>query len=428
MKSSDVSPALGPTIVAKQPSGSLYWLALGTFAVGTEGFMIAALLPTIAADLSVKVATAGQLVTIFALAYAVSSPILTAALGGVDRRRLLIFSLAAFAVANLVAASVHSFWTLAGARILLALAAGLYVPGANALASALVTPERRGRALAIVNGGITIAIALGVPIGALVGERLGWRMTFVGVAALSALATVALKLRLPVHIGAGLHTATLRERLVVVRQPVVAHALATTTLWAIGAYTVYTYLAPFLRSATVVSAPQISLVLLVWGISAAVGVALGGSFSDRHGPAAVQIPALVVLAFAFSTLSISAHFLSPAMATLPVCIAVVLWGISAWSFYPPQQARLISAIGLKAAPIALSLNASFMYLGFSLGAAIGSVTLALSGTANLGYVGALFELGSLLLIRVLTSLKLPGELIPPAGQVHARPAESLPPR
>ncbi|MGQ7935331.1 MFS transporter [Paraburkholderia sp. D1E] len=222
VKSTDVPSALGPTIVAKQPSGSLCWLALGTFSVGTEGFMIAALLPTIAADLSVKVATAGHLVTIFALAYAVSSPILTAALGGVDRRRLLIFSLAAFAVANLVAARVHSFWTLVGARILLALAAGLYVPGASALASALVTPERRGRALAIVNGRITIAIALGVPIGALVGERFGWRMTFVAVAALSALATIALKLRLPVHIGAWLHTATLRERLVVVRQPVVA--------------------------------------------------------------------------------------------------------------------------------------------------------------------------------------------------------------
>jgi len=383
---------------AKQSLGLLYWLALGTFAVGTEGFMIAGLLPTIAADLSVRVATAGQLVTVFALAYAVSSPILTAALGGVDRRRLLILSLGAFAFANLVAASVHSFVALAGARVLLALAAGLYVPGANALASALVSPDRRGRALAIVNGGITIAIALGVPIGALVGERLGWRMTFVGVAALSALATVALQIRLPVHLGAGLHTATLRERLVVVRQPAVAHMLAITTLWAIGAYTVYTYLAPFLRSATIVSAPQVSLALLVWGVSAAVGVGLGGSVNDRYGPAAAQLPALVVLALAFFALSASAHFLTPTMATLPVCVAVVLWGISAWSFYPPHQARLISATGLKVAPIALSLNASFMYLGFSLGAAIGSATLTLSSTANLGYVGALFELGSLILL------------------------------
>src|ERR1700733_12417513 len=189
-----------PVATGKAP-GSLYWLALGTFAVGTEGFMIAGLLPTIAADLAIKVSTAGQLVTIFALAYAVSPPVLTAALGGMDRRRLLIFSLGAFAVANGVAASAHSFWTLAGARILLALAAGLYVPGANALASALVAPERRGRALAIVNGGITIAIAVGVPIGAWIGERLGWRMTFVGVAALSALATGALKFGLPAHIG-----------------------------------------------------------------------------------------------------------------------------------------------------------------------------------------------------------------------------------
>jgi len=391
-----------PVATGKAP-GSLYWLALGTFAVGTEGFMIAGLLPTIAADLDIKVSTAGQLVTIFALAYAVSSPVLTAALGGMDRRRLLIFSLGAFAVANGVAASAHSFWTLAGARILLALAAGLYVPGANALASALVAPERRGRALAIVNGGITIAIAVGVPIGAWIGERLGWRMTFVGVAALSALATAALKFGLPPHIGVGLHTATLRDRLAVVRQPAVAHALTTTTLWAIGAYTVYTYLAPYFKNATTVSAPQVSVILLVWGLSAAVGVALGGMFSDRYGPRAVHIPALSVLTLAFVTLSVCAHFLSPAAATLPVCVAIVLWGVSAWSFYPPQQARLIGLAGLKAAPIALSLNASFMYLGFSLGAGIGSVTLTLSNTDSLGYVGALFEVGSLILVLWLGS-------------------------
>lgn len=388
----------GVPIAARQISGALYWLALGTFAVGTEGFMIAGLLPTIATDLAVKVSTAGQLVTIFALAYAVSSPILTAVLGGLDRRRLLIFSLGAFAAANLVAASAHSFWTLACARILLALAAGLYVPGANALASVLVAPERRGRALAIVNGGITIAIAVGVPIGALIGERLGWRTTFVGVAALSALATAALQFGLPPRIGVGLHTASLRERLAVARRPAVAHALTTTTLWAIGAYTVYTYLAPFLKNATVVSAPQVSMILFGWGLSAAVGVTLGGMFSDRNGPRAVHIPALVILALSFVTLSACAHFLLPVAATLPICVAIILWGVSAWSFYPPQQARLIGLVGVKAAPIALSLNASFMYLGFSLGSAIGSVTLTLANTQSLGYVGALFEVGALVLV------------------------------
>src|SRR5580692_6152254 len=151
--------------------GALYWLALGTFAIGTEGFMIAALLTIIAADIRVSVAEAGLLVSIFALAYATSSPLLTALTGRVERRQLLLGSMSLFAVFNMAAAQAHSFLALAAARVLLAFAAGIYTPNANALAGALVPAEQRGRAIAIVNGGLTAAIALGVPLGALAAVR-----------------------------------------------------------------------------------------------------------------------------------------------------------------------------------------------------------------------------------------------------------------
>src|SRR5471032_3325441 len=104
----------------------LYWLAVGTFAVGTEAFMIAAMLPKIATDVSVSLQAAGQLVTIFALTYAITSPVLTALTGGLDRRKLLILAMTAFAAANLVAASASGYWSLAGARFLLAVCAGIY--------------------------------------------------------------------------------------------------------------------------------------------------------------------------------------------------------------------------------------------------------------------------------------------------------------
>jgi len=135
------TPVAGPTPVTCSREAvpqfhytPLYWLAVGTFAVGTEGFMIAAILPRIATDLFVSVQAAGQLVTIFAFTYAVSSPVLTALTGGFDRRKLLILSMSAFAAANLAAAWSQHFWSLAVARILIAAFAGLYVPGANALA------------------------------------------------------------------------------------------------------------------------------------------------------------------------------------------------------------------------------------------------------------------------------------------------------
>ena len=237
------------TTTTPRSMARLYWLALGTFAIGTEGFMIAPLLPDLARDLSVSLASAGQLVTVFALTYALSSPVLTALTGDFDRRRLLIASMLAFAAANFVALSAHSYSGLLAARILLAVAAGLYVPNANALANALVEASHRGTALSIVTGGTSVAVALGVPLGALVGDHFGWRVNFAAVGVLALIATAGLLSGLPRNIAERLPVASLRERLDVARQPAVLLALLSTMLWATGAFTVYTYLASFLARA-----------------------------------------------------------------------------------------------------------------------------------------------------------------------------------
>jgi predicted MFS family arabinose efflux permease len=372
----------------------LLWLAVGAFAVGTEGFMIAAILPRISADLAVSLAKTGQLVTLFALAYALSSPVLTTLTGGVDRRKLLIASMVAFSLANLLAAAAPGYWSLVCARILLAFAAGIYVPNANALASVLAPAGRRARAIAIVNGGLTLAIAFGVPLGAVVGTRFGWRSTFVGVAGLASVAIAGLAIRLPRGIGKGMSASSLKERLDVARAPRILPALLVTTIWALGGYTVYTFIVPFLAIATGITGSRVGLVLFVWGACAGLGLFIGGTSSDRFGPRTVISACLPLLAFALVSLSVSAHFLSPVAALAPVILAVSVWGASAWSFYPAQQARLIGMTGLKVAPIILSLNASFMYFGFSLGAVLGSFTLLESTAANLGWVGGACELAA----------------------------------
>lgn len=366
----------------------LYWLALGTFAIGTEGFMIAPLLPDLARDLSVSVVSAGQLVTVFALTYALSSPVLTTLTGNIDRRRLLIASMLAFAAANFVAWSAHSYLALLSARVLLALAAGLYVPNASALASAIVEPSRRGAALSIVTGGISVAVALGVPLGALIGDRFGWRVNFAAVGTLALIAVVGLLAGLPRDIAGRLPVASLRERLEVARQPAVLLALVSTMLWATGAYAVYTYLALFLARAAGISGSSVSAVLLMWGVAAVIGLRLGGRLTDQIGYLAVIITSLLALALAFLSLSMIALLLPPAAAALPILLAIVLWGVSAWAFFPAQQARLIGIAGVKVAPVALSLNASFQFLGFSAGAALGSLTLASASPLALGWVGA----------------------------------------
>jgi predicted MFS family arabinose efflux permease len=251
--------------------GRLYWLALGTFAIGTEGFMIAPLLPDLSRDLSVSIASAGQLVTVFALTYALSSPLLTAITGDIDRRRLLIASMLAFAAANFVAWSAHTYTGLLVARVLLAVAAGLYVPNANALGSAMVDVSRRGTALSIVTGGSSVAVALGVPLGALIGDRFGWRVNFAAIGALALIATAGLLAGLPRDIAGRLPVASLRERRDVVRQPALLVALLSTMLWATGAFTVYTYLASFLASGAGLTGSFVSIVLFTWGVATITG-------------------------------------------------------------------------------------------------------------------------------------------------------------
>jgi predicted MFS family arabinose efflux permease len=376
----------------------LVWLALGTFATGTESFMIAALLPGLARDLSVTIAAAGQLMTAFGLTYALSSPVLSALSAGIGRRNLLLFSMTAFALANFFASTATGFWQLLGARVLLAAAAGLYVPSASALAGAVVAPDRRGTALAIVNGGTSIAVALGVPLGAMVGHTLGWRMTFVGVGIMATLAVGGLLFGIPRGIDKGLTAPSIRERLAVVRQVPLLIGFLMTTLWATGAYVVYTYFAPFLTAVTGIDGAHIGVAFFIWGVSAVAGLFLGGPLSDRFGSRTVMIPALALLTLAFAGLSAAGFYLSGNNALVPVIAAIVVWGVAAWSFFPAQQSRLMQIAGLKTASIALSLNASFMYLGFSLGAVLGSITLLHAPLAALGLVGALCEIAALLIV------------------------------
>jgi len=193
---------------------------------------------------------------------------------------------------------------------------------------------------------------------------------------------------LPRSIGEGIPTASLRERISTAGKPVILLTLLATTLWATGGYTIYTYLALFMASATHIQGGQIGIVLFMWGVAAAIGVTIGGKAVDRIGFRAVIVPCLVVTIAAFLSLSSSAHFLSKSLALVPIFIAIAAWGSAHWAFYPGQQAGLIHTAGLKAASIVLSLNASFMYLGFSLGAALGSLTLTYSSPAGLGLGGS----------------------------------------
>lgn len=374
---------------------TLVWLSLGAFALGTEAFMIAGILPEIAADLGVSIPLAGHLVTIFALTYAFGAPLMAVATASLPRKQLLIGALGAFALANLVAAVAPNYWLLALSRVLLALSAGTFMPAASGYAALTVTPEKRGRALSIVYAGMTVAMVIGVPLGTVLAEHLGWRSTFAAVAALSALALLGIAVALPKvanppHVG-------LAERFEVARRPDVLRILALTVLALAGAFSVNTYLGAYLIGVFGASAEMVAGFLFLVGVGGAFGNLLGGYAADRWDRRRFLALVLAVLAVAFTGMTLIAEIAPGPAGLIAVGIVNVVWGLFGWAFPSVQQVRLV-ALEPKLAPITLSLNSSAIYLGTAIGAAAGSFAIDTASVREIGVVGALFEIAALALL------------------------------
>jgi predicted MFS family arabinose efflux permease len=380
-------------------SSSLIWLALGAFAIGTEGFMISGILPGMARDLGVSVAFAGQLVTIFAFAYAIGSPLIAVATATVPRRALLVGAMGAFTLANLLAAWAPDYGTLAFARVLLALSAGTFMPASGAYASMTVAPENRGRALAFIYSGMTIALVLGVPLGTLLAARLDWRATFLGVAILGALAVAGIVVKLkpaPIPPAIGLS-----RRLAVARRPDVLGILLLTVMVVTGAFLVNTYFGAFLETVFNVSPAGVAFFLFAAGVAAAGGNALGGYAADHWNQLRFLLLAITIAMVSFAMISVLAVFAPTSWALAGVGIAIVVWALFGWSVPSVQQTRLLS-VDPHLAPITLSLNSSATYLAAALGAGLGSATIHFGSLTMIGAVSALCELVAIGFLFVTT--------------------------
>ena len=383
----------------------LFWLALGAFAIGTESYSLAGLLPMVSHDLGVTLALAGQLITAFALAYAVGSPLLAVATAVIDRRLVLLSSITAFGLFNLLAAFAPSYSILFVARVGMALSAGTFMPAASAYAVAVSHANQRGRALSIIYSGLTFATVLGVPVGVMAGARFGWRSIFLGAAGLSLAALLGLAFqlrRIPLNAAA-----SLGERFAVARRPDVLSALAITVMALTGAFTVYTYLAPFLAETTHLTGNSVALVLFLFGFGSTIGNLVAGGAADRFGPDRVMSVILLSLIGLFTLLSLAAEFLPPSEARWVIIPVVGLWGFVGFSFPATQQTRLV-ALAPRQAPITISLNASAIYLGISIGAVLGSIVVSHHAVAGIGWVAAACDVlafGTLMASRTRSALK-----------------------
>jgi predicted MFS family arabinose efflux permease len=342
-------------------------LALGTFAIGTDAFIIGGILPQIAQDLSVSVGRTGLVVSVFSLSYAVGSPIVAALSARWQRSTVIIGGLTVFAAANLLSALSPTFACLLATRVIAALSAGLVAPACYALASTLGSSRNRGRMLAIVAAGFTSAIVLGVPLGVLIGRYGGWRGSLIFVAILGGIAALALS-------GSGVpepdstrSAPALREQLRILHRPETIIVLTPFLIWSIANFGLYTFIAAILGRQ--LSATAVPILLLLFGLGCMAGNFTGGALSDRYG---TRWPTTICLVLLICTLAT----VEPASSSLTASsLTIIGWGVCMAALFTLQQQRAI-AVNPKQSNLVLALNNSALYLGASVGAAAGGVVIS----------------------------------------------------
>lgn len=400
----------------------LFVLATGTFAIGTDAYVIAGILPRVARSFDVTVAMAGQLVTVYALVYGLLTPVMAALTAHWPRRRVLISGLAVFIAGNVLTATSSSFAWVLMSRAIAGLGAAMFTPAASATAAALVPPQQRGRALAVVLAGLSGATALGAPLGTLVGSFGDWRLTLWLVATLATVAGFGVRILLPEVAGSpGLG---LRDRLAPVADRRIATTLATTAVAMFGVFLVYTYMSVVFDRATGGTATRVAALIATWGVAATIGSVSSGSLTDRFGNRRVINVALAILATDFAIMPWSGATLAGALPALAV------WGLCGWGFVVSQQHRLVG-IAPTLAPIVLALNASAIYLAVSASGAVGALAILAIDGHELPHLGAVLILASLGLAelahrRIVRQETAPGDasLAGPARPSGARATRS----
>jgi MFS transporter, DHA1 family, inner membrane transport protein len=358
------------------PTWRLAVLAVGTFVLGVDGFVLPGLLPDVAGSLSVSVATAGQLTTAFAVAYAIGSPVIATVTGRVDRRTVITVGMGVFLVGMVLQAAGPSFLVVLAGRVVSALGAAAFQANAFALAGVLSRPERRARSFAVVGAGASLATVFGVPFGVFVGQWWGWRGAMWTIAALAAVAAV-LATRVPSVV---LPMTSLRRRAAVFADPRMLALLVVSALVLVPFYLVTSYVAPIVAVSRG-GGSTVLVALLVFGVGFFVGNRTVGRLADRFGSLRVLTVALVATLASLAALAVLQRWF------VPTLVALFLLGFFGCCLFIAQQNRVFAAGG-DAAPVALGLNGSMLYVAAASGAALGGGVLSLAGVSWLAPTAA----------------------------------------
>lgn len=372
-------------------------LAFGNFVIGMGAFVVIGIVTPIADGLGAAKADAGIVMTAYAFAYAIASPVAVAVTGRMSRRTVLAIALTLFGLGSVASALATSLPLLAASRVLVAIGGALFTPVAAGVAVSLSAPQNRGKALSVVFGGLTFAQVVGVPLGAWLAYRFGWQSTFWLVTLLAASGLVVVLAAIPRAVA--FQASSLSAITETMGDWRTVFAITFTATFIAAIYMVFTFFGPLIEASIGVDPELRTLYLMLFGIGAVIGNFGGGYLTDRIG----SIPTLTILCIAQAGIM-------PMFSVIPwdpllFAVLVTVWSSFGWSFMAAQQNRLV-IIAPQAQALALALNAAMIYVGIAIGSAASSRILGSQGLAALGIAGGMVAL--LALSHLIVSRRLSG--------------------
>ncbi|MBW4706388.1 MFS transporter [Roseobacter sp. YSTF-M11] len=366
-------------------------LAAAGFAVVTTEFVIIGVLPQLAADLGVTIAQAGLLATIFAFTVAIAAPFLTALVAQFERKKLFATLLAMIAVSNVLTAFAPTFETLAAARVIGALALPVFWAVGTASAAQLGGPEGGGKSVAILYASISAGTVIGIPLGTLLADLMGWRVMFGAIGALSAIMSLALLAFFPTTKQQA--APSLLKQASILKRPMFLGHLVLTAFAFTSMFVAYTYLADILQTLASVPASQVAWVLMGFGVVGLFGNWLAGQYVDRSpmGVTAVSLAALALSSFA--TVALTGQ-------GILFLIPLAIWGAAQSAGFIGNQLRVMKQAP-EAQEFASALSVTIAQVGIGLGALIGGLVIDAQGLAALGSANAMIGFAGLVVAAII---------------------------
>lgn len=373
---------------------ALIALTLSAFAIGTTEFVTVGLVPTISTDLLISVPSTGLLVTMYAVGVAIGAPTLTALSSKYNKKAVLITAMVIFSLGHIASAISPNFITLLLARTITGLTHGLFFSIGATIATSLVPKDKAASAIAVMFGGLTVAMVLGVPLGTYIGQEFGWRNTFFIISILGIIAFVSIIFLLPNNIKVSTPDKFFNQ-MKILSNPKLLVAYLITIFGFGGSFIAFTFLVPILENITNFKSAIISIILLGFGAATILGNYLGGRFADKFGVNKV----LFIFFGALSLTLLSLNFF--AQNQIMTIFILLLWGVFAFATTPALQANVVSIATINephAVDVASGFNISAFNVGIALWSFIGGTVVANYGLIETTWISSIIVSLSLVLI------------------------------